>query len=159
MSEMSDKLELNRELPRHLRELGILLGRPVSKEDLLSLHETRELRDRTNKMIRSPVVKFHVPFVERLGPKFHLFIRRLFETNPTDVYIWTPASNLCGVHKPVALKAVEIGFPFLLNPEGIVVFVSVDFCDQLLLDFSTDSQREELLEVEASGDHWGHVSY
>lgn len=52
MSELSEKLAFKRELARHLRELGLLVRRPVRRDELLSLEETRVVRARANQVAR-----------------------------------------------------------------------------------------------------------
>ena len=158
MSELSDKIALRRELSRHLRELSLLLGRPVHKDELLSLDETRRVRARANEIERQPLVRFAIPFEEKGEAVFAAFVERLANANSSDVYLWTPASNICGVLRPIPLRTVRLAFPFNLNPEGIVVILTSDLADQLLLDYSTEVD-EQLLQVEVSGKHWGGVTY
>lgn len=159
MSELSEKLTFKRELPRHLLELSLLVGRPVHKEELLSLKETKLVRVRANQVLRNPVKKFVIPFETKQEPRFGKFIERLIEANPNDVYLWTPASNLCGLLLPTPLKTFRTTFPFELNPEGIIVILTDDLHDQLLLDYSLGEHDEQLLEVEVSGERWGSITY
>ena len=159
MSELSEKLSSKKELSRHLCELGLLVGRPVHKKELLSLNETESVRNQANQVIRQPVGKFDIPFEKKQETRFLKFIEHLTKVNPNDVYLWTPASNLCGVLRPVPLKTFRITFPFELNPEGIIVILTSDLSDQLLLDYSQGSNDEQLLEIEVSGERWGDIVY
>jgi hypothetical protein len=159
MSDLSEKLAFKRELPRHLRELGLLMGRPVQKNELLSLEETKAVRLRANKVIRQPVRKFEITFDSKREHRFSKFMNQLADANPSDVYLWTPASNMCGVLRPVPIKSFRITFPFDLNPEGIFTILTSDLHDQLLFDYSEGDSGEQLLEVESSGELWGNIAY
>jgi hypothetical protein len=155
MSELSERIAFERELPRHLRELSVLLRRTVHRDELLSVQETKAVRARANEVARQPVARFEMKFEEKRTPRFADFVQRLARANPHDVYVWTPASNLCGLIRPIAVERVNIGFGFDLNPEGILAILTSDLRDQLLLDYSAGEGGEELLEVEVSGEHWG----
>lgn len=159
MNDLSEKLAFKRELHRHLHELGLLVGRPVHKEELLSLAETKGIRLQANQIVRQPIRKFEIPFIKKREQRFASYIEKLAEVNPSNVYLWTPASNFCGVLRPVPLKTFSITFPFDLNPEGIVVILTSDLYDQLLLDYSQGDFNEQMLEVETSGEQWGGITY
>jgi len=104
------------------------------------------------------VTTFDIPFSEKSGTRFRAFLRHLADANPSDVYIWTPASNICGVLKPLSLSEFDVAFPFDVNPEGVLVILTADFSDQLLLDYSDEGQGK-MLEAEVSGEHWSRVVY
>jgi hypothetical protein len=159
MIDLSEKLAFQRELHRYLQELSLLVGRSVHKNELLTLEETKAIRLQANQVIRKPIEKFEIPFEAKQKHRFVKLMELLAEKNPSDVYLWTPASNLCGVMQPVSLKIVNLSFPFNLNPEGIVVFLTSDFFDQILFDYSLGLDEEQILEVELSGSHWGSISY
>jgi hypothetical protein len=159
MGDLSDKLAFKRELPRYLRDLAVLLGRRVEAAELLSVEETQKIRVQANQVARQPLLRFEVPFGAKEEERFDSFLKRLADANPSDAYLWTPAANICGVLRPVPLSAVNFSFPFDLNPEGIVVILTSDLNDQLLLDYSLGEEGEPMLEVETSGKHWGSVAY
>jgi hypothetical protein len=127
--------------------------------EILPLELTRELLVRARQVPLQPVVKLEISFEEKRGDRFRAFLQRLAEANGSEVYFWTPVSNLCGVMGPLPLGAFNTGFPFDLNPEGIVEILTTDFSDQLLLDYSLGRHDEQLLEVEVSGKRWGGVAY
>lgn len=104
-------------------------------------------------------MQFQLRFDEKRTARFADFVQRLAEVNPSDVYLWTPASNVCGVLHPIPMQLVNLGFPFDLNPEGVTVILASDLQDQLLLDYSVGDDGERLLEVEVGGEHWGRVTY
>lgn len=159
MGNLSDKLIAKRELTRHLRELGLLVGRAIGEPELLSLAETRNMRSQANLVVRQPVNVFDIAFEEKRELNFRKFLERLAEANPCDVYVWTPAANLCGLLRPLPLSAFRVEFPFDLNPESIVAILTSDLRDQLLLDFSRNSDGRQRLDVEASGERWGVVAF
>lgn len=159
MNDLYTKLQFRRELPRHLHELALLVGRPVDETELLSLDETNLLRDRSNNIARATGAKFTIPFEEKQDPRFRRFLAQLSEANPSDVYFWTPASNRCGLLRPHSLKELRPDFPFDLNPDGIFVVITSDLADELVLDYSLGDNDEQLLEVETSGAHWGRVQF
>lgn len=159
MNELSKLLTFKRELPRHLRELGILLGRPVHLDDLMSIEETTAVRSKANEITREPIARFDVAFEEKQTPRFAAFVQRLVQANSSDVYLWTPASNECGVLRPLPIGLIDVAFPFDVNPEGIIAILASDLQDQLLLDYSTGNNGEQLLEVEVSGEHWAPITY
>jgi hypothetical protein len=80
----------------------------------------------------------------------------LEKMNPVGVYIWTPASNVCGVLAPVSLQTIQWGFGFDLIKEGILVLLTADLADKMLLDFSQNSSGDHDLEIEVSGSKWGN---
>lgn len=54
---------------------------------------------------------------------------------------------------------VNFSFPFELNNEGIVVFLSTDLKDKLLLDFYINPTGNMVLEVEGQGLNWSNINY
>jgi hypothetical protein len=159
MSDLTDRFASIRDLPRHLRELALLVGRSVDRHELLPLHETKAIRAQASQVDRQPVVQFEVPFEAKTQPRFATFVKRIAEANPSDVFLWTPTSNLCGLLRPLPLAAVHMDFPFHLNPEGIVSILTSDLREQLLLDYSTGNDDESVLQVQVSGERWGRVAY
>ena len=159
MTERSGKFAFAKELPRHLAELEVLLKRHIEPRELLSVEETRLIRARASQVARWPLCRWKLPFLEKEDGRFRAFVANLSEANPADVYVWTPASNVCGLLRPVALARVSFSFPFELNPEGILTILTIDLSDQLLLDYSMGEGGEAFLEMECSGEHWGRVAY
>lgn len=159
MSELAKKLSFKRDLPRHLRELSILLGREVHQDELLSLEETREVSAQAHDVARYPARRFNVPFRAKEGPRFASFIQRLAEANTQDVYLWIETTTVCGLLPPFPLGDVQLGFPFDVEPNGVFVLTPSDFRDRLLFDFYLSELGEKLLEIEATGEHWGRVEY
>jgi len=159
MTELSEKLAFRHEFARHLGELSLLLGRAVRGDELMSVDETKTVRAQANEVVRQPTLRFELPFADKAEQRFAEFVQRLTRANPSDVYPWTPASNVCGVLRPIPMKVINMAFPFDLNPEGIIVILTADLRDQLLLDYSYGNNDEQHLEVEVSGEHWGQINY
>jgi hypothetical protein len=159
MRELPKRLHFAKELPRHLAELEVLLKRRIEPPELLSVEETCLIRDQANQITRHPLSRCDVSFVAKQKARFGAFLSSLSEANPAKVYPWTPASNVCGLLKPVALLQIDFSFPFDLNPEGILAILTSDLSDQLLLDYSMGDHGHPLLEMEWSGTHWGRVPY
>jgi hypothetical protein len=104
-------------------------------------------------------VQFEVGFQAKQEARFAEFVRKLAQANSDDVYVWTDASNSCGLLRPVPLLDLDLAFPFDWSPDGVLVLITADFADKLLLDFFEDDSGEPRLAVEVSGAHWGHVRY
>jgi hypothetical protein len=81
------------------------------------------------------------------------------QSNVSPVYVWTPLSNLCGVLRPIRLRDIDWEFPFVVEAEGIIVILTSDLTDKLLMDYSQTDEGREILEVEASGEHWGRARF
>ena len=98
-------------------------------------------------------------FAEKSSARFQMFVHALGQLNPSPVYVWTPLSNVCGLLRPVSLSEVNFGFDFAVNPEGILVIMTADLLDKMLLDYSAGEAGEELLEVEIAGERWAQARY
>lgn len=158
MADLRDKLLRTSDLPRYLQSLTVLLRRPIASSDLLTVQDTEAILEKFKKTPRSPISRFELPFEARGETRFSVFLARLATANASDVYVWLPPSVSCGLMGPVPLSAIDINFPFDLNSEGIFEVFTIDLSDRLLLDYSIEEDKQ-ILEVEASGEHWGRVSY
>jgi hypothetical protein len=56
------------------------------------------------------------------------------------------------------LSDVQFDFGFAVNRDGIVVLLTADLQDRMLLDFSEGPDGEQLLEVEVAGANWGQAT-
>lgn len=157
MVDSSKGLARSRELPRYLALLSSLLGRSVTERELLTSEETYALRERSLAVERGAPHVFEVPIGERRGRQFSRLIARLVGARSCAVYFWASGTEACGLLPPFQLSSVEFNFAYDLDPNGVFVFVSCDFQDRLLLDFSGDGSGG-VLEIEVSGPHWGCVS-
>ena len=152
-------IECLREKKRYLAELGILSNRIVD-EEAISADISEVLDSNQSHSLESfPVLKFSMPFYELKGEKFKTFIEELFSRNDGEIYILTPRTKACGLFKVSSINSISFQFPFEINPEGILVFLTSDLKDKLLLDFSLDSSGKKMLEIEVRGQHWSNAMY
>lgn len=155
MGKLQDAVAFRASLDQHLAQLSRLTGNIIHKDNLLSLEETKNLREKAKSVNYSPAWRRTVPFADKSTPRFRDFICALRELNPNPVYLWTPLSNVCGVSNPVALDTIRWGFEFDLIPDGILVLLTGDLIDKLLLDFSEETTGDKQLEIDVSGKNWG----
>lgn len=159
MTNIKIKREYLSNIAAYLLELGMLANKVVNKDDLSSVEEVDEVRAGTANLENLTTEKFKVGFSEKDGSQFQSYIQGLYDTNNEQVYLWTGKTNSCGLYKVGSIKDVNFSFSFDLNEEGIVVFLSVDMKDKLLLDFSIDSSGNEIVEVESQGLNWPNIKY
>lgn len=146
-----------RGLPRYLSELGELLGRTVTAADLVPLDESRSIRSQLECISREPMSRLRSSFQELRSARFRHLIDRLTALNPSDICVWTPASDACGLLRARPLQSLRWDFPFDINPEGILTFFTSDYADGMVLDFSREDDGSESLEIDLRGEHWAHA--
>ena len=159
MTRLAGRLTQKVNLPQHLRELSQLVGRKVEPEELLSLAETEAVRAQGMTVQRLPSWRCELRFSDKRSARFGRLLQAIRERNPSPVYLWTPLSNDCGLLRPVPLSDVRFDFDFAVNRDGIVVLLTADLQDRMLLDFSEGPDGEQLLEVEVAGANWGQATY
>ena len=159
MTPLAGRLTQKVNLPQHLRELSHLVGRKVEPEELLSLAETEAVRAQGMTVQRLPSWRCELRFSDKRSARFGRLLQAIRERNPSPVYLWTPLSNDCGLLRPVSLSDVRFDFDFAVNRDGIVVLLTADLQDRMLLDFSEGPDGEQLLEVEVAGANWGQATY
>lgn len=131
--------------------MGRLLHREVRPEHLLSVEETEGLLARSRAARRTPEWRRTVEFAGKHQGLLARFVES-FQSDP--VYVWTPLTTDCGAHAPVRLSELDLGFPFDLNPEGILTVLAEDLGNRMLLDWYEEG-GVELLDVEVAGARWG----
>ena len=159
MSELYDRLAFPKHIGQHLAQLSQLAGREVRSEDLLSLEETNAIRKKSKETQRAPAWRRDLAFSDKSSDRFRKLVDALEQLNPSPVFIWTHLSNVCGLLRPVPLRSVNFDFAFNVDPEGILVVVTSDLCDKMLLDYSLGPDDAQLLELEISGRSWGTSQY
>lgn len=157
-TDVGGRLAQAKHMASHLQQLGQILHRSLRSQDLLSVAATIELRNRLMKVNRQPRWRHVTEFSQLSGESFGTFVRRLAGDTRARVYIWTPSTNVCGALPPVSLLDIAFDFPFSINPEGIISFLTDDGLNELLLDFSHESSGE-VVEIEGSGELWGRTAY
>lgn len=153
------KREYASNISRYLLELETLASKAVNKDDLSSIKQVDEVRVSASHLENLPIEKFKIGFSEKDGSQFSRYIQGLYYSNSEQVYVWTGKTNSCGLYKVSSIKDVNFSFPFNLNEEGIVAFLSVDMKDKLLLDFSIESSGDKIVDVESQGLNWPNVKY
>ncbi len=158
-SNVKSKREYLSNITSYLLELGILANKTVNKSDLSSIDKVDKVKAGASNLENFPIERFKVDFSEKDESRFANYIQGLYSTNSEQVYLWTSKTNICGLYRVDSIKDVNFLFPFELNDEGIVVFLSADLKDKLLLDFSIDSTDNRIIEVEAQGANWSGIKY
>lgn len=155
----SEKLRQKPNLKRYLDELSMLIGRRVRAEELGSLKQAALIREAGKKFAAQPSNACEIHFTERCSARFKGFVQRLHDSNPSSVYVWTPRTISCGALLIPSLAAIKFDFDFAINEEGILVFLSSDMEDRVLLDFSDSPTGERIMKIETQGAHWTEVRY
>jgi len=159
MTEPNYKLAAHRCLPTHLAQLAELLGRTVVASELMTLELTEEVRAQSKLVAPQPTWQQEIAFADRVGARFINLIKRLGEAHSVQVLIWTPLSNKCGLLHAVDLEAIKFGFQFDTIAEGIIVILTVDFMNKMVLDYSDDDLGNQRICVEVCGASWGRIAY
>jgi hypothetical protein len=145
-------------LPAYLKELSVLAGREVNREEMISLEFTAQLQGKVAAIPSVPSVKFKLQFDVLKLPAFATFIEHLRDLNPLPVYLWTSHTMDCGVFKLTSISEINFGFPFELMPAGIFTITPEDVQDRMVLDFSVQDDGRKILELELYGNHWVNAS-
>jgi hypothetical protein len=159
MTEISEKVAAKRILAQYLSELKALLGIEINPSSLVPIENIEEIREQASCLSNEKESSFLIEFDDKLNEKFREYISNLRKANHSEVYVWTDRSNICGPCKINSIEDLDISFPFDVNSDGVVVFLTIDFCDKLLFDFSFDSDNQRILEVESQGKNWPLVEY
>ncbi|HEY2030481.1 MAG TPA: hypothetical protein VGH20_14865 [Myxococcales bacterium] len=158
MTNARDRFQYRRNLQQHLRQQSVLTGHPVAAADLVPLEEVAVWRSRVVAMDTTARSKVRLPFEDKVTPVFDAYVRRLEQANPSQVYLWTPLASICGPAMAPSIAQVNFAFPFDVNVEGIVSFISADFRDELVLDYY-EEQEQYFVDVEARGARWPHCDF
>jgi hypothetical protein len=159
MTDISNKLALRKSLTEYLLELKQITGENVKTDSLSSVESLERIREASLAVFQNMnKSKFIVRFDEKDSKKFKDFIANLSKANSSSVYIWTNRANLHGLCKIASINSIDFSFPFNINPDGVIVFLTEDLKDKLLLDFYRDSKEQEILEIELQGENWASVS-
>lgn len=140
----------------HLAELSSILGRPVVMDELESMDTTRAILDAQKPLLAFEPIKFEIPFHEKSEKPLYDLIQTLSSANPAPLFLWASHANDCGVLKLRSLADVRYDFAFDVN-EGLLSLVTIDLCDQLLLDFYED-EYAQVLSLAIQGGHWTAVA-
>ena len=159
ISSSSEKLCQKLKMKKYLEELTVLVRHPVKSADLGSVEQAASIREAAKKLSVSDAASSEITFVDRSSERFKKFVRCLHDANPSQVYVWTPRTIDCGVLLVPSLSAIDFDFDFAVNEEGILVFLTDDLEDRLLLDFFILPADEKRMKIETQGANWGKVIY
>lgn len=152
---MNDRMQRVRrylKMPVYLKELAVLVGRPVREEELSSLEQMESVRRKPGS-IPKECYSIEIPFAAKSDQKFEKYTKQLTTLNPAPLYIWTDRSNDCGLLKVNSLSQIVFSFPFDLNMDGIISIVTSDLADSMVLDWS-EEYGKKILVVETHGIQW-----
>jgi len=148
-----------RNMKSYLGELRKLLRRDVCVEELLSLDQTASLQSSFGEIDSKVRNSIEIPFEHRSGSRFDAYINRLAEANASEVYVSIRYSHECGMFLADSLKIIDIrGFSFDY-PNEHLIFITSDFRDRLLLDYSIDDVGLGVLMIDTEGANWPCVAY
>lgn len=154
MSDLERLVVRNAELQRYLRQLAELVGREVSETELDPPEEATRLKEAAVGLKQYPNRIIELTPEELTQGRFASFIQRLARANSSPVSIWLNATPSCGVFYLSRADNLNCSFRFSQIPEGVIVLLTQEGADKLLLDFSPD---EVVLELQ--GVNWGNVEY
>jgi hypothetical protein len=154
MNELVSRLARNAEQKRYLDQLSELVGREVTEEQLSSLEEVQRLNEVASQLNGGPKRVIKIAPEDLARERFRLLVHALAKANPSPVSIWLNATASCGTL--FLSKLDEFNFAFQPNaiPEGVVVLLTKDGKDKLLLDINPDE-----VEVELQGEMWANSEY
>lgn len=159
MAKIPNKAELKRNLPSYLLELKQITGLDVDSKSLSPIEDVEKLREKASVLADLDKNRLIISFSEKNSKQFRKFVVNLSKSNSNSVYIWTNRANLYGLYKVASIDAIDFSFPFDVNSDGIIVFLTSDLSDKLLLDFYYDSEYQEMIEVELQGKHWSLIPF
>jgi len=145
-------------IPALLKELQALTGREVHEEDIESLEQLYEMQSDTRRLEDGENVTQNIPFSDRNSERFRIFIGKLKETNPSSIYIFAENSHDCGTLLVPSLDDINFNFDFSIN-WGLLSFITSDYSDSLLIDFSISDAGEEVMDIIRRGRNWAKVDY
>jgi hypothetical protein len=166
-SPISDAVRHDIHMQEYLEELSQLVGREVSADELGGLEQARAIRDIARKFNEAPITPAHhkpggsyeIAGEERQSERLFWFFQRLRYTNPSPVYVWTPRTICCGTFLLPSIEAINTGFDLDLNEEGVLVLLSCDLEDGLLLDFAVSADGKDCVSLQTRGANWASVAY
>lgn len=159
MIDRQQELRRRLDLKACLAEFEVLSGRTIREDELLPLDLTPSIRERSKAVLKGkPVKKWNVAFRERCSEQFDRFVDSLFALNPSTVYVWTNRANTCGLLQLGSIRHVNFCFDFSALSDGIVVFLTSDLRDNMLLDWE-EADGDQRLTVELTGENWPSAKF
>ncbi|GEM_PF-4649113 len=153
-SDLSSRMRKKRNIEEYLSQLSMLSGQQVLTSDLSELDEVFEVKQRSVKIAEEDQNQFEIPLGELSSERFQKYIATLRVANSSPVIIWLHATNDCGFIVLSNIEAFNFQFSAEDFPRGIIVLLSEDCNDKMILDFDLKN-----VEIEAVGRHWSLVRY
>lgn len=153
------KIRQHRNLQKHLGELSSLTGCLVEKNELSSAEQAAQVRDSEKKFSEYDITPVERSFSELKSCQFKKFIKNLYDKNNSPIQIWLPRTIDCGILEIESILNIKFDFDFDLNEEGILVLMTRDMEDKMLLDWFRLPEGEERIRIETQGMNWSKVSY
>jgi hypothetical protein len=154
MSDLAKRLARNAALKPYLDQLRELVGSEVTEQQLSSLEEVQRLKKVASQFNCRPKKVIKIAPEDLTRERFKLLVHALAKANPSPVSIWLNATASCGTLFLSRIDEFNFGFQYDAIPEGVVVLLTKDGNDKLLIDINPDEA-----EVELQGERWGNVEY
>lgn len=145
------------DINEYLHKLSSLAGVSVGYGDLSSKEDARLIRDRSIPLCKLPVSQSDISFSCLRSNSFSSCVAGLFEKNPSRIYIWLEESIHFGVISVPSILAINFSFDFSIDDNGVIVFLTKDCSDRLLLDLYSDEAGSQRVLIEAQGKNWHGV--
>lgn len=159
MNNINDKIQFKKTINSYLLEIKEFIGTDITPNLLSSREDMEEIRNKSYVLNDLEKLNFVMNFDLRKSKRFKQFIANLDKANNRPVYIWTEKSNVCGLYKASSIKAINFSFKFDVNDDGMVIFLTEDCNDRLLLDFYIDYKERKMLDLEVKGKNWFSVPF
>jgi hypothetical protein len=154
INNLGNALVRNAKLKGYLSQLSEVVGREVIEDQLSSLEEVERLKEASQQLNGCPKKIIEITPEDLLRERFALLVRKLAKSNSSPVSVWLDATSHCGTIYLSGIDEFDFSFRLAAIPEGVVVLLTEDGRDKLLLDFSPEE-----VEVELQGKVWGNVEY
>lgn len=144
----------------YLSQLGTLVGRAISADELSSLEKAFAMRQEIQKSLSKPTRKFETVFADLNAEKFAKFVKLLKDLNSSKVYVWTRHTIDCGALALPSIESIlQFDFSVIFEREGLVYFRTEDLKDMLSLDFDLSPEGVKKMIIETQGDNWTNAAY
>lgn len=147
-------VEFKKSLAIYLAELKEITAQDIDSKCLTSPEKAKGLAIEASSIEDKDISKLVFDFDKKDSKEFKELVLSLKKCNERPMYIWTPRTKICGLYKPVAIDSINFSFEFDINVEGIMVLITEDFSDKILLDFYRDESNNKILELEVQGINW-----
>lgn len=152
-------IQFKKNIDGYILELKKFTGIDIEPEFLSSIEDMEKIRRKSSSLKNNREKTFTIQFEEKNTKKFIDFVAKLYCCNSNPVYVWTEKTNKCGLFKIDSVLKFNFSFEFDINCEGIVVLLTENLCDKLILDYYENYTNEKLLDVTLQGRNWYSVAY